>query len=103
MTDSKTAAAPKAAKPAAEKKDPKPRTIGGFPMNATITLGVNKDSKKYGADNNPKRAGSAAAARFALYKDGQTVEAALKAGVRSDDIAFDMHETRKFIVLTQPK
>ncbi len=83
--------APKEAKPAA------PKTVAGHALTAVINLGVNKEGKKYGPDNNPKRAGSAAATRFALYKDGQTIEAALKAGLRSDDIAFDSHDTRKFI------
>jgi len=96
------AAKPKDAKPAAEKKPAAPKTIAGHPMNATIKMGVNKDSKPYGPDNNPKRQGSAAAVRFALYKDGMTLEEALKAGLRSDDIGFDVAPTRKYIVITDP-
>lgn len=94
-----------AAKPAAEAGKTKeakpvaPRTVAGHPLTAVITLGSDKDGKKYGADNNPKRAGSAAAGRFAAYKDGMTIDAALKAGVRSDDLSFDSHETRKFITI----
>lgn len=92
-----------AAKPAdaktKEAKPAAPRTIAGHPLSAVVTLGADKDGKKYGPDNNPKRAGSAAATRFALYKDGMTIEAALKAGVSSGDISFDSHETRKFITI----
>ncbi len=91
--------APAAAKPAKVEKPAAPRTVAGHQLSAVITLGANKDGKKYGADNNPKRAGSAAALRFAAYKDGQTIEQALKAGLRSDDIAFDSHDTRKFITI----
>jgi len=86
----------------AEKKPAAPKTIGGHPMNATIKMGVNKDSKPYGPDNNPKRQGSAAAIRFANYRDGQTLEEAMKAGLRSDDIGFDSAPTRKYIVITDP-
>lgn len=93
------AKAPAAAKPPKEVKPQAPRTVAGHALTAVISLGVNKDGKKYGSDNNPKRAGSAAAVRFAAYKDGQTIEQALKAGLRSDDIAFDSHETRKFITI----
>jgi hypothetical protein len=95
-------AKPKPAADPAKTKEAKPvapRTVAGHAMSAVISLGTDKDGKKYGPDNNPKRAGSAAATRFALYKDGMTVEAALKAGLRSDDIAFDLHETRKFITV----
>ncbi len=104
MADPVKTSAPSAAAPAKdakvkESKPAAPRTVAGHALTAIITLGVNKDGKKYGPDNNPKRAGSAAATRFAVYKDGMTIDAALKAGVTSGDIGFDSHETRKFITI----
>jgi hypothetical protein len=101
----KPAAAAKPAadkKPAAEKKPAAPKTVAGHPMNAKISLGANKDGKKYGPDNNPKRANSASATRFALYKDGMTITEALAAGLRSDDIGFDSNATRAYIKITDP-
>lgn len=41
------------------------------------------------SETNPKKPGSKAHARFANYKSGQTVEEALKAGLRRDDLAWD--------------
>lgn len=41
------------------------------------------------AKENPKRAGSTAAERFALYKNGMTVKAALEAGVKAADLSWD--------------
>jgi hypothetical protein len=41
------------------------------------------------AAENPKRASSASAARFDLYKNGMTVQAALAAGVTSGDLSWD--------------
>ena len=38
---------------------------------------------------NPKKAGSASAARFDLYHDRMTVAQAIKAGLRADDIWWD--------------
>jgi hypothetical protein len=61
------AAAPKAPKP--------PR----YPLTNVITLLADKDGKKFGKDNNPKRAGSKAGDRFAKLVDGMTVEAFVKA------------------------
>jgi hypothetical protein len=99
QTKDKPATDTKPAKPPKEVKPQAPRSIAGHPLTAVISFGVNKEGKKYGPDNNPKRAGSSAAARFTLYKEGMTLEQALKAGVRSDDIGFDCHETRKFITI----
>lgn len=51
-----------------------------FDKAATITLKV---------EANPKRAGSAAYERFALYTTGMTVAEALTAGVTSGDLQYD--------------
>lgn len=59
MTDAET----KTKEPKAPKYDPKAR----------ITMGADKDGKKYGTKNNPKRAGSKAHATFAHYGNGTTV------------------------------
>jgi predicted HicB family RNase H-like nuclease len=65
-------------------KPPKKRT--GYPESAKITVLV---------ANNPKRPGSAAYDRFAFYESGMTVNQALNAGVRSDDLRWDV--AHKFI------
>ena len=67
------AGAAAAPKPAKEPKAPKYRD------DQVITMGADKDGKKFGGDNNPKRAGSLAHARFAHLKDGMTVGAFVKA------------------------
>lgn len=48
-------------------------------------------------DSNPKRVGSNAHARFALYRDGMTVEEFIKAGGTMGDINFD--QGKGFIAL----
>ena len=81
------------AKPAAAKKEAK--------VDETLTKKV-----KVLADKNPKKEGSKAAARFALYKTGQTVEAYLTACVAvgesrrnaRNDITYDL--SHKFIELS---
>lgn len=52
---------------------------------------------------NPKRPGSASYDRFALYRDGMTVNEAIAAGVKREDIAWDSHPSRNFITLEMPK
>lgn len=61
--------------------------------NSVIT--VNTEEGK-----NPKREGSAAFDRFALYRDGMTVKEAKEAGVTASDIAYDSDEARSYIILT---
>ena len=51
-------------------------------------------------DHNPKKEGSKAFARFALYKDGQTVTEALAVGILAVDLAWDTR--RKHIELLPP-
>ena len=60
-----------------------------FKSDQKITLGADKEGNRYGPDNNPKREGSASAARFALYQDGMTVGEAMEAGVTRGDINWD--------------
>lgn len=53
------------------------------------------------AEGNPKRAGTEAFKRFALYVSGMTVQAFLDAGGRSVDLAWDV--AHKHIRLDKPK
>lgn len=52
---------------------------------------------------NPKRPGSASHARYELYRVGMTVDEAIAAGVKREDIAWDSASSRKFISLESPK
>lgn len=56
----------------AEKKTRAPRASTKYGDNDVIHMGSDKDGNLYGADNNPKRAGSAAAERFGKLRDGMT-------------------------------
>jgi hypothetical protein len=58
-------------------------------VESVITMGKDPEGKNYGPDNNPKRAGSAANTRFALYKSGMTIQQALDAGITRGDINWD--------------
>lgn len=90
-----------APKPVAEAKAPAEKTPGaprGTPGDAIITMQADKNGKKYGVDNNPKKAGSKGAERFALYVDGMTVDAALKAGIWAADISWDVN--KGFVVVS---
>lgn len=62
--------------------------------NSTITI-TTEEGK------NPKRAGSKAYERFALYQDGQTVKEAKEAGVSAVDITYDA--AHNYITLTPPE
>lgn len=66
-----------------------------FKPDMKITLLSDKDGKVYGKDHNPKRAGSKAGERFALYVNGMTVDQALAAGLTRGDLDFDAQ--KKFI------
>jgi hypothetical protein len=55
------------------------------------------------AEDNPKREGSAARARFDLYRDGMTVREAKANGLWATDIAYDSDPGRNFIQLTTPE
>lgn len=93
----------KAAKPAAVAKEPKapagPRAPKGYGLEDKIHFGKNAEGKAYGPGNNPKRPNSGSHTRFALYKDGQTIGAALDAGVETADILWDANH--KFIIIAK--
>lgn len=52
---------------------------------------------------NPKRPGTASYDRYALYRVGMTVDEAIAAGVKREDIAWDSAPSRKFITLESPR
>lgn len=66
-----------------------------FKNEMIVTLLADKDGNVYGKENNPKRKGSASAARFDHYTNGMTVEQALAAGLTRADLEFDVQ--KKFI------
>lgn len=70
-------------------KDPK------FSETSIIKMLADKDGRPYGAENNPKKAGTATHGRFAKYADGMTVKAALEAGLTRGDLSYD--KDKKFI------
>jgi hypothetical protein len=91
----KKAAEKPAKKAAAAPKAPKAKAGNGagqmtrlFPMDAKIKLLVK---------GNPKREGGKSAKRFSAYKDGMTVQEALKAGLKAADLKYD--ESKKFIAV----
>ena len=75
-------------------KEPKVKAprVFAFPRENIVTVLV---------DANPKRAGSAAHARFDLYTSGQTVAEALAAGVIGGDLFHDVGHS--FIAITAPE
>ena len=88
--------------PAKEKKAkraPPPREPKHAPTGI-ITLGADDKGVKYGAENNPKKAGSASAKRFALYRDGMTVAEAKEVGLNGSDLDYDSDPKRNFITLS---
>ncbi len=52
---------------------------------------------------NPKKPGSASYDRYELYRVGMTVDEAIAAGVKREDVAWDSDPKRGFIVLEMPK
>ena len=61
----------------------------GVPGDAMIRMGIDKENKHYGPDNNPKKVGSKTHGRFMGYHDGMTVAAALATGLTTADLIFD--------------
>lgn len=82
-TAEKTGKAPKAAAAAGTRKAPAAGRSSNFPDTHVITIAT-----KDGA--NPKRAGTAAHGRFALYRSGYTVKQAKDAGITAADLANDL-------------
>lgn len=98
-TDTATKGDVSAAKKAEPKPAPKPKAmrVGSkdFVLGTTIlSMLKDDDGKPYGATNNPKREGSKAAARFAKYLDGKTLEENLaqKDGPNAADIKNDFSQ-----------
>jgi hypothetical protein len=98
----KTAPAPtptKEATPAKEATPKKTKPAKATPAKKPPAKEVSKpiDTGKFAADSkikvlveaNPKREGSESYKRFALYKDGMTVEEALTKGLTRPDLAWD--------------
>lgn len=87
-----TTAAPAKEPKAKKEKAPKEKVtkVAGFDLTSKITLLCDKDGKPYGPDNNPKRPGSATSTRFAMYKNGMTVEEAVHLGIQSGDLTYDV-------------
>lgn len=74
--------------PAAEKA-PRPKKIQGHTYDTRIGYGVDKEKKRYHAsENNPKRGG--AATRFAKYAECKTIQDALNAGMKPEDVGYDL-------------
>jgi hypothetical protein len=69
-----------------------------FPDTYIVRLLSDKDGKKYGPDNNPKKPNSASADRFKLYVDGGSIEDQLKAGIVRGDVYNDVD--RGYISIT---
>lgn len=67
-------------------KAPKPPK---YAPDAKIVMLSDKEGKAYGKANNPKRAGTKAAERFALYDNGVSVGAFLKNGGTTADLDYD--------------
>jgi hypothetical protein len=86
-TDGKTPAKKTAAPKAAATTSSATRL---YPPDAKVKLVVKE---------NPKRKGGKSHARFAKYRDGMTIEQALKAGVTAQDLKYD--ESKKFIQITR--
>lgn len=93
MAEAKAKAAPKAAAKKAVKAKIESNGAGRksrVDEAAVIKMLKDKDGNLYGKDNNPKRAGSDSAKRFAAYKDGMTVGDYLKkSGGTPADLAWD--------------
>lgn len=89
-TETMTEEAAAATEAAPEKKTHRPiPKEPKFSETSIVKMKADKDGKPYGADNNPKKAGSASHTRFALYKDGATVKESLETGLTRGDLSYD--------------
>jgi len=89
-------AAPAPAAPAAPATNPQ-ATIGATVQATKGNTPANNAATIVAVVANPKRPGTAAHARFAAYKVGQTVAQAVQAGATREDIRWDVK--RAHIVL----
>lgn len=101
MTEAATAEKAAKAEPK-EKKEKVPAAPRGISDDAKITFGTDADGKKYGPENNPKRAGSKAHEVFSKYKEGMTfgkfAEAVGDRGTANTNARYDAD--KGFIVIT---
>lgn len=82
MTEKTTAAA-------TEAKAPRAKKIQGYGYETRISYGSDAEGKRYDAEENtPKRGG--AAKRFALYANVSTIQEALDAGMKPEDVGYDI-------------
>ncbi len=88
--------------PAAAPKEKKEQLVRGHAMTAIMTFGVDKEGKALGPKNNPKRDGSASAARYAFYKPGKPLSAQIgqEGGPTLADLQYDSDPKRNWIVIT---
>lgn len=96
----KTGAAAGTTAAAAAPKAPKAKK---FADTSVIRLQADKDGKKFGKDNNPKRAGTTTHDRFAKLVDGMTVAAYVKA-VGNEAQAFselDYNQKKGFLKIEE--
>lgn len=76
---------------------PRPKKIQGHTYDTQISYGADSEGKRYdGEENNPKRGG--AAARFKLYANATTIQEALDAGMKPEDVGYDI---KKGFVVTE--
>jgi hypothetical protein len=82
-------------------KEKKPRATSARTKVADdmrISLLTDAEGNQYGPEKNPKRPGTESHVRFAKYVDGMTVKEALEAGLKRDDITWDVN--KKYISLS---
>lgn len=96
---------PAAAPAAKEEKEKKPILVHGKTLDSILQFGADKEGKPFGPKNNPKREGSASAARFALYKPGKPLSFNIDkdknpGGPTLDDLRFDSDPKRGYITIT---
>lgn len=105
-TKAKKTRAPKTPKEPGEATTTRaPTRAPKYSPDSVISFGADANGKKYGPQEdgsfyNAKRAGSGAAERFTYYKDGQTVQEALDAGVTRGDLNWDADLKQGFIKIT---
>jgi hypothetical protein len=78
----------KAAEAATENEAATEKTGFRLSKDATINFGTDGEGKPYSAENSPKK-GDATKARWAVYRDGMTVQEALDGGLTPSNIRRD--------------
>jgi len=72
-----------------KKAAPPPRTAVDWQAGAKTTAVTGADRIKLHVPSNPMKPGSEAAATFAKYADGMTVDEAMTAGITAEALAYD--------------